>query len=87
MTAARKRHLSAAPDPAAVLRQEITAICQQIDRRYGNRAGTAEKAVYFYWWPPSESTSVEVLTNLHRDAVSFLVKAIEREREELAPWP
>ncbi len=85
MTAARR--LRAAPDPAAVLRKEIAAICQQIDRRYGNRAGTAEKAVYFWYWPPGDVSSVEVLTNLHRDAVSFLVKAIDREREELAPWP
>jgi hypothetical protein len=87
MSAARKRHLRAAPSPAEILRDEITAICSQMDRRLGNRAGTAEKAVYFYWWPPSESTSVEVLTRLHADAVRFLVDVMDRQREEIAPWP
>lgn len=37
MTAAR--HLAVAPTEAEVLREEITTICHQIDRRLGNRPG------------------------------------------------
>jgi hypothetical protein len=87
VTAARKRQLGAAPSPAEILRDEITAICSQMDRRLGNRAGTAEKAVYFWYWPPGDVSSVGVLTNLHADAVRFLVDVMERQREEIAPWP
>jgi hypothetical protein len=85
MTAAAKRHLRAAPDPAEVLRHEIAEICAQIDVRLGSRAGTAERGTYFWYWPPRDITSIKVLTRLHADAVRFLVDVMDRQREELAP--
>lgn len=71
MTAAR-RHLSAIPEPAQVLRSEIAELCQQIDARTLAPPGTAERAVYFWWWPATDDHSVDVLACLHHDAAQFL---------------
>lgn len=71
-------------DPAEVLRQEISVLCEQIDRRHGNRPGTAERAVYFWWWPPDAVSSVDVLAQLHADAARFLLDAIHPEGEPTA---
>lgn len=54
-----------------VLAEEITAICDQIDRRLGSPPGTAEAGVYFWYWPPG-GQSTELLTRLHADAVAYL---------------
>jgi hypothetical protein len=70
MTATRE--LQSPPIEAESLRAEIFDLGQQIDRRLGNRPGTAEKAVYFWHWPPNPNTGVDVLTRLHADAVEFL---------------
>jgi hypothetical protein len=81
MSAARKweaRRLHAVPSPADILREEIAAICKQMDRRYGNPPGTSERAVYFWWWPADEVHNVDVLEALHSDAVRFLLKAITK---------
>ncbi len=69
MTAAR--HLAIAPTEAAVLADEIRAVCDQIDRRLDNRPGTAERGLYFWLWPPAD-LDADVLANLHADAVRFL---------------
>ena len=62
---------------AELLRQDITAACAQIDRRLGNPAGTAERGVYFWYWPASSVSSVDVLVvQLHADAVAFLLDTI-----------
>ena len=66
------RHLRVAPDPAEFLRADITAVCLQIDRRLGNPPGTAERGTYFWLWPPEDVSSLDVLTRLHTDAVTFL---------------
>jgi hypothetical protein len=62
------------PTPTSVdlLRQDIADICQQIDRRLDNKPGTAERGTYFWYWPPEEIHSTEVLAALHSDAVEFL---------------
>ena len=57
---------------AEALVEDIAAICAQIDRRLGNRRGTAERGVWFWYWPPHPDIGAEVLTALHRDAVAFL---------------
>ena len=71
MTAAR-RHLGAVPEPADVLKSEIAALCEQIDARTGAPIGTAERGVYFWWWPATDDHSVDVLACLHHDAAQFL---------------
>lgn len=52
--------------------QQITKTCARIDRRLGNRPGTAEKGLWFWLWPPHPDTDTDVLINLHADAVDFL---------------
>ena len=59
------------PTEAQLLRNEITAICHQTDRRLGNPPGTAEQGLYFWLWPPTD-LDAETLTNLHTSAVKFL---------------
>jgi len=70
MTAARK--LQYAPTEAQVLREEIYEIGRQIDRRLGNRPGTAERGIYFWLWPPDSLTDLGVLAQLHGDGIEFL---------------
>lgn len=65
-----RRHLP--PTEAEILRQDITAVCAQADRRLGNPLGTAERGIYFWYWPASSVSSINVLTRLHADAVAFL---------------
>ena len=60
------------PTEAEQLRQDITAVCAQADRRLGNSAGTAERGVLFWYWPASSVSNLDVLTRLHADAVAFL---------------
>ena len=57
---------------AEALVEDIAAICAQADRRLGNRVGTAERGVWFWYYPPHPNVGTEVLTALHRDAVAFL---------------
>ena len=80
VTAARRRHLAVAPDPADVLRADIRAICRQVDVRLGNPPGTAERGLYFHLWPPQGVTNVDVLVELHRDAVKFLCDLVVNGR-------
>jgi len=70
MTAARK--LQHAPTAPQVLREEIYQIGRQIDRRLGNRPGTAERGIYFWLWPPDSLNDLGVLARLHADAIEFL---------------
>lgn len=63
------------------LAADITTICAQIDRRLGNPAGTAERGTYFWYWPPTPDLGVEVLTNLHADAVAMLHRIVASEDE------
>ncbi len=62
--------------PEAEIRAELVAkiadVCAQIDQVHGNTPGTSERAVYWAFWPPSESTSIEVLCNLLNDARVYL---------------
>ena len=51
---------------------DIKSISAQIDRRLDNKPGTAERGLYHWHWPPTPTTSIEVLTNLHADSVAFL---------------
>ena len=71
MTAA-VRHLAVVPTEAETLVDEIRGICDQIDRRLHNRPGTAERGVWFWFWPPDPAVSIDVLTRLHADAVAYL---------------
>lgn len=70
MSAARR--LRIAPEPGEVLRAEISDICAQIDRRLGSPPRTAERAIWFWYWPPDSTTTTAVLTRLHADAVGTL---------------
>jgi hypothetical protein len=68
------------PTPAywrrhAELRRQISDVCAELDKRWGNAAGVAERGVYYWYWPPSPSTGLDVLVNLHRDALAFLASA------------
>ncbi|MGO9100111.1 MAG: hypothetical protein ACLP9Y_11975 [Mycobacterium sp.] len=54
------------------LRDKITNVCAEIDRRHGNPAGTAERGVYFWLWPWSESIAIDTLQNLLNDARVYL---------------
>lgn len=72
-------HSDSARDPAEALVEDIAAICAQADARLGNRAGTCERGVWFWYWPPHPGVGVEVLTALHRDAVTFLAGITARE--------
>ena len=67
-------HLRIAPEPSEILRAEITELAAQIDRRLGNPPGTAERAIYFWFWPRVDD--LDVLTRLHADAVGFLAAAL-----------
>jgi hypothetical protein len=49
----------------------IAAIGDHIDRHLGNTPGTAERAIYFWWWPP-EDCAPETLQILHQEAQSLL---------------
>lgn len=73
MTAAR--HLSIAPSPAELLAADIREMCQQIDRRLGNRPGTAERGLWFWLWPP-ERPEPDVVARMHSDAAEFLGRVI-----------
>ncbi|MDQ1308231.1 MAG: hypothetical protein QG671_4065 [Actinomycetota bacterium] len=66
------RHLRIAPTEAEVLAEEISAICEQIDRRLGNPPGTAERGCYFHLWPLDVELACEVLSTLHADATAYL---------------
>ena len=64
---------------AAIRRElvgKIRRIANELDARYGNAIpGTAERALYMWFWPPSESTSVETLCYLLGDARDWLAAA------------
>jgi hypothetical protein len=76
------RHLRVTPSAAEVLRQEISDLCVQIDRRLHNRPGTAERGLYAWFWPPDPSTPLNVLTNLHADACKFLHTIVTAPKEK-----
>ena len=80
MTAARR--LRVAPSEAELLAGEISDICQQIDRRLGNRPGTAARGTYFWLWPPDPLPDVSVLIRLHVDSVKFLHTLITAPSKE-----
>ena len=71
-------HLRIAPEPSEILRAEITELAAQIDRRLGNPPGTAERAIYFWFWPRVDD--LDVLTALHADAARFLLDTIKENR-------
>jgi hypothetical protein len=48
----------------------IADSCAVLDTRFGNEPGTAERAIYWAYWPPSETTSVAVLRSLAADALA-----------------
>jgi hypothetical protein len=75
------RHLTVPRTAAQALRQEITDICVQIDHRLGNRAGTAERGVYFWHWPPDAVVSIDVLTRLRADAIKYLQNLTNSPKE------
>ena len=64
--------------PAESLRREIRELAAQIDRRLGNPPGTAERAIYFWFWPRVDD--LDVLTALHADAARFLLDTIKENR-------
>lgn len=74
--------LRLAVDPALLLRQDITAVCAQIDRRTGNPVGTAERGTYYWLWPPADVVSLDVLRSLHRDAVDMLHDITHRKETD-----
>jgi hypothetical protein len=65
--------------PEAEIRAELVGkihrIGNEIDGRYANDRGTAERALYWAYWPPSESTEISVLCHLLDDAREFLAAA------------
>lgn len=65
-------HGDSARDEAEALIEDIACVCAQIDRRLGNRAGTAERGTWFWYYPPNPAVSLDVLARLHLDAVRFL---------------
>ena len=67
--------LRVAPTPAETLRQEIAEVCGQIDRRLGRPMGATEVGLYFWFWPATDITSLDVLERLHADAVAALADA------------
>jgi len=71
-------HLRIAPEPSEIRRAEITELAAQIDRRLGNPPGTAERAIYFWFWPRVDD--LDVLTALHADAARFLLDTIKENR-------
>ncbi|MCB1290350.1 hypothetical protein [Mycolicibacterium sp.] len=71
-------HLRIAPEPSEILRAEITELAAQIDRRLGNPPGTAERGIYFWYWPRVDD--LDVLTALHADAARFLLDTIKENR-------
>lgn len=78
-TACTGRRPKPPPTPAEILRAEVTAICQQIDRRNGTTPGTAERGIYFWFWPRTDDLAT--LTALHADAVTYLANLIEGKPE------
>lgn len=51
----------------------IAEVCAEIDTRLGNPPGTAERGCYFWYGPPPcPDLGPDVLTALHRDAVTML---------------
>ncbi len=78
----RSCHRPRIPTDAELLRRDIAAVCDQIDRRRGNPAGTAERAVWWWYGPPyPEFDNVPVLTRLHADAVAFLLDTLTNPKE------
>jgi hypothetical protein len=43
----------------------------ELDRRWCNPPGTAVRAIYWAYWPPSASTGVDVLQRLLADALAY----------------
>lgn len=66
------RQQRTAPDPREALADEIAELCTQIDRRLGNRRGTAERGIYFWLYPRGARLACEVLAALHADALAYL---------------
>jgi hypothetical protein len=54
---------------------KIANVCNELDRRYGNDPGRAERGLYSFYWPPSASTGIDVLCRLLDDARAFLAAA------------
>ena len=65
---------------ADTLRSEIAQVCLQIDRRLHNPPGTAERGLYFWYWPPVPSLGADTLAALRADAVEFLAALSEHRR-------
>ena len=59
----------------AELQTKIAVICAEIDARDGKQLGTTERALYWAYWPPSRTTSIENLVFLLNDARDWLAKA------------
>jgi hypothetical protein len=59
----------------AALVDGISRVGAEIDRCYGNLPGAAERGIYWAYWPPSESTGIDVLMSLYADACRFLREA------------
>lgn len=77
------RHLTVAPTAAQALRTEITDICVQIDHRLGNRAGTAERGIYF--WYSESLADIDVLIRLRADALNHLHNLTDSPKETSTP--
>lgn len=65
---------------ADTLRSEIARLCIQIDLGLDNPIGTAERGLYFWYWPPVPSLDVDTLAALRADAVEFLAALSEHRR-------
>jgi hypothetical protein len=57
------------------LKAGIVAAAAELDRLNGTNPGTAERGIYFWYWPPSESTGIDVLRKLYADAIGFVAAA------------
>lgn len=67
------------PTPVSEYRCEledgIAAAAAQLDRRNGTPSGTALRGLCWAFWPPSESTPIDVLERLYDDAQTFVAAA------------
>ena len=74
ITRCARPNLRVAPTPAETLRRDISELARQIDTRLGNPPGTAERGIYFWFWPRVDDLGV--LVALHADAVNFLAGVV-----------
>jgi hypothetical protein len=57
------------------LKAGIAAAAAKLDARYGNPPGVALRGIYFWFYPPEDVTGIDVLENLHADAIRFVAAA------------